>query len=58
MHGINTFVVGQRSKSQGLKQNLGERFISKLNRLNEQAFSNQTKTKHISLDAHSTRTKN
>ena len=57
MHGINIFLLGQRSRSQGQKQNFFLRFVSGQIQLNEQIFFNQNNTKRVSHDGHGTRTK-
>ena len=49
--------VDQRSRSQGQKQNFYFLFISEQIQINEQTFSNQTNTKLVSHDGHSTRAK-
>ena len=56
-HGMNISVLGQRSRSQSQKQNFCWLFFLERIQLNGQTFSNQTNTKHVSHDKHSTRAK-
>ena len=57
MHGVNIFLLGQRSRSQGQKQHFFLRFVSGQIQLNKDIFFNDINTKHVSYDGYSTRAK-